>query len=163
MTEQLSLHLGCSRLLVLALSGAHVLAAVGLWLAPMPLAWGAIGSLGLAGHLVLVLRRDAWRTGARSTVELELRPDRSVRARSPAGVWSDYRVAGSSFASPFLSVLNLSPAGRGRGRTVLIARDDLDADSFRRLRVWLGWRYRRNTEDGADAGPEPLPATGRSQ
>ena len=156
MIERLALRLGASRLLVFALSGAHLLAGVGLWLAPLPLAWAVVGSLGLAGHLVLVLRRDAWRTAAASVVGLELRTDRSARACSPAGLWSDYRVAGSSFTSPVVAVVNLSAAGRGRGRTILIAKDDLDADTFRRLRVWLGWRYGRSSELEAGAGPRTV-------
>ena len=52
------------------------------------------------------------------------------------------RFAGSTFVSARLTVLNLRPE-RGRGRNaVLITTDNVDPDGFRRLRIWLRWRYR---------------------
>lgn len=151
--DQLSLRLGTSRLLVLALSGAHAVAAAGLGLSPLAYPWVILGCLGLAGHLVVVLRRDAWRTATGSIVGLELRADRSVRVCFSGELWSDSRIAGSSFTSPTLAIVNLRLAGQGPERAVLIARDALDADTFRRLRVWLGWRYRGNAKVEGDAGP----------
>jgi len=88
------------------------------------------------------LRRHAWRTAASSVVELELRDDRSISARSRAGDWVDYQVEVGSFVSPLLTVLRLRPKARRLVRSVLITPDSLDPDSFRRLRVWLRWRYR---------------------
>ena len=142
MAERPVLLLGPSRLLAATLGGAHALSAAALWLTPLPFAWRLAGSLGLAGHLAWSLRRHAWRTAASSVVELELRDDRSISARSRAGDWVDYQVEVGSFVSPLLTVLRLRPKARRLVRSVLITPDSLDPDSFRRLRVWLRWRYR---------------------
>jgi toxin CptA len=140
MAERLSLRLGASQTLTRVLSGAHILAAGALWAAPVPAVLAVAGSLVLALHLASALRRHAWRSDARALVELELREDCSAAARSRAGEWKTYRVAGSSFVSPRLTVLNLRPE-RGLGRNaVLITADNADPDGFRRLRVWLRWR-----------------------
>jgi toxin CptA len=122
------------------LAGSHALAAGALWLAPLGATWIVAGNLALGGHFVWVLRQHAWRSAAGSVVELELREDCSVSARSRAGRWLGYQVSGASFVSPHLTVLNLRADARWRARSVLITPDSLDADSFRRLRVWLRWR-----------------------
>jgi len=124
------------------LGSAHLLAAAALWLTPLPAALPLAGSLALSVHLLWVLRRQAWRSAAASLVELELRADCSVSARSRGGIWRAYRVAGSSFVSPLLTVVNLRLEGARWGRAVLITADSLDPESFRRLRVWLRWRCR---------------------
>jgi toxin CptA len=147
MVERLSLHLGPSRLLAALLGSTHVLAAGALWLAPLPLAWVLAGSLALLAHLAWLVRLHAWRSDAGALIDLELLDDCSVSVRSRTGPWEPYRIAGSSFVSRPLVVLNLRSAVERRTRGVLIAADSLDADSFRRLRVWLRWRWR----DGADA------------
>jgi toxin CptA len=142
MAEKLSLHLGPSRLLGVLLGSAHVLAAGAVWLAPLPVGCALAASGAFAAHLAWVLRRHAFRSDAGASIELELLDDCSVSVYSRAGVSRAYRIAGSSFVSPLLTVLNLR-TGIGHGaRTVLIASDSLDADSFRRLRVWLRWRWR---------------------
>jgi toxin CptA len=149
--ERPFLLLGPSRLLASALGGAHALAAAALWLTPLPFAWRLAGSLGLAGHLAWSLRRHAWRTAARSVVELELRDDCSILARPRAGGWVDYQLDGGSFVSPLLTVLRLRPEARRLVCSVLITPDSLDPDSFRRLRVWLRWRYRSPADKRAVA------------
>jgi toxin CptA len=86
-------------------------------------------------------------------VELELREDCSVSARSRAGRWTGYQVSGASFVSPLLTVLDLHADARWRGRSVLITQDSLDADSFRRLRVWLRWRCGGQADQSGAAAP----------
>jgi toxin CptA len=152
MAERLSLRLRPSRALTWLLAGAHAMAATALWLAPFAAAWSLAGSVALATYLVWVLRQHAWRNAAGSVVELELRDDCSVSARSHAGRWTGYQVSGATFVSPLLTVLNLDAQAGWRGRSVLITPDSLDADSFRRLRVWLRWRCGRQADrSGAPA------------
>ncbi len=147
MVERLSLRLGPSRLLAGLLGSTHILAAGALWLAPLPLAWALACSLALSAHLVWLVRLHAWRSGANALIDLELLDDCSVFVCSRTGAQERYRIAPSSFVSRPLVVLNLrSGVGRHRTRRVLIAADSLDAESFRRLCVWLRWRWR----DGAD-------------
>jgi len=129
----------------------HALATVALLLTPGPFAWRLAGSLGLAGHLAWTLRRHAWRTTAGSIVELEMHEDCSISARSHAEGWVDYEVEVGSFVSPLLTVLRLGRESRRLVCSVLIMPDSLDPDSFRRLRVWLRWRYRSGADRRAVA------------
>ena len=127
------------------LGGAHVVPAAALWLAPIPVVYALACSVALAVHLAWVVRRYALRTDAGALVELEVVDGGSVSVRTRAGVRRVYRVGGSSFVSPVLTVLNLrSETGRATHR-VLVAADSVDANGFRRLRVWLRWRGREQT------------------
>jgi toxin CptA len=140
MVERLSLRLGPSRLLAAMLGGAHVVAAAALWLAPIPVVYALACSVALVVHLAWVVRRHALRTDAGALIELEVVDGGSVSVSTRAGVRRVYRVGGSSFVSPVLTVLNLrSETGRARHH-VLVAADSVDANGFRRLRVWLRWR-----------------------
>ena len=126
-----------SWLLAWMLTGAYTVATAGVWLAPFAMAWGGGASLILAGALVRDLRLHASRTAAAAIVVLDLRADCSVVAVSFGGVAREYQVARSTFVAPFLTVLCLRGDGPLRARFVLVVPGSLDADSFRRLRVWL--------------------------
>jgi len=141
MVERLSLRLGPSRLLAAVFAGAHVVAGAALWLAPVPVIYALVCSGALSIHLIWVVRRHALRSDARALIDLELTEDGSVSGRTRAGLRRAYRVAGSSFVSPFLTVLSLRSETAPWTRHVLIPADSVDADSFRRLRVWLRWRW----------------------
>ena len=141
MVERLSLRLGPSRLLAAVFAGAHVVAGAAQWLAPVPVIYALVCSGALSIHLIWVVRRHALRSDARALIDLELTEDGSVSGRTRAGLRRAYRVAGSSFVSPFLTVLSLRSETAPWTRHVLIPADSVDADSFRRLRVWLRWRW----------------------
>jgi toxin CptA len=143
MAERLSLRLVPSRRLARMLGGAYLLTAAALWLAPVPVGWALACSLAVFVHLAFAVRRHAWLSAPGSLIQLDLLVDDcSVWGRSHAGNWKRYRVAGSSFVSPPLTVPNLRSGVGHRTRAVLVAPDSLDPDSFRRLRVWLRWRWR---------------------
>jgi toxin CptA len=140
MAERMSLQLRPSSALTWLFAGGHVLGAAGLWLAPFAAVWSVAGSLALAAHLIWVLRQHAWRNAAGSVVALELRENCSVSVLTSGGRRGDYQVGRATFVSPLLTVLDLRAEAGHRRCSVLIAPDGLDADSFRRLRVWLRWR-----------------------
>ena len=137
MNERLSLRLQPSSILAWLLVAAYTLAAAAVWLAPFAAVWSGAASLILAGAVLRDLRRHAWQTAAAAVVALELREDCSVAALSREGDWREYQVARSTFVGPFLTVLGLKGEAPPRARFVLIVPGSLDADSFRRLRVWL--------------------------
>ena len=142
MPDRLSIRLRPSVRLAVLLGAAHAAGALGFWLAPIPrpLAAGATAVVGVS--LVRALRRHALRISADALIELELRDDGSAAACSHAGGWADYRVDGSSFVSSALTIVNLRVPGSARLCSALVTRDNVDAEAFRRLRVWLGWRSR---------------------
>jgi toxin CptA len=137
------------------LGGAHVLAGAALWLAAVPVVYALACSVALSLHLAWVGRRDALRTDAHALIELDVLEDGLVSACTRAGVRCAYRVGGSSFVSPLLTVLNLRPEGGRWTRHILIAADSVDAESFRRLRVWLRWRWRAGVQNADSAQPRP--------
>lgn len=139
----LSISLGPSRLLLVLLATMHGVAAGGLWLVPGPLWPKALLGLSLAASLVFHGARDAWRLLGRSAVALRLRSDCKCEIGNRLGGWQEARLLGSSFVSPYLTVLNLRPEGRRFARHVVILPDAVDADAFRRLRVLLRWKCSR--------------------
>jgi len=141
MVERLSLRLGPSRLLAAVFAGAHVAAGAALWLAPVPVIYALVCNVVLSVHLVWVVRRHALRADARALIDLELTEDGSVSVCTRAGLRRAYRVAGSTFVSPLLTVLSLRSETAPWTRHVLVPADSVDPDSFRRLRVWLRWRW----------------------
>jgi len=71
---------------------------------------------------------------------LRLDADCRCEFQTLAGVWHEAVLLGSSFVAPHLTVLNLKPAGGRLAKHLVILPDAIDAEDFRRLRVWLKWR-----------------------
>ena len=153
MSDRLSIQLRSSVGLMLLMGVAHLLGLLGFWLAPLPwpVAGGATAMIGIS--LVRTLRRHALRVSADALVELELRDDGSAAARSRDGGWADYRVDGSSFVSSVLTIVNLRGRGGRRVHAVLVTRDNVETEAFRRLRVWLGWRFSAGSDTDASNQP----------
>ena len=47
---------------------------------------------------------------------------------------------GSTYVSPYLTVLNLKEEGGSLLKSVVILTDAIDSEEFRQLRVWLRWK-----------------------
>ena len=62
----------------------------------------------------------------------------SVQARH--GAWSDYAVLGNTYVAPYLTVMNLRQTDSHALKRIVILPDSLDAEEFRKLRVWLRWK-----------------------
>ena len=140
MSGPLRLQLQPSRRLAAALYTANGVAALALWLSPLPVVLSIAAGVALAMSAASSVRRHAFRSAASSLVELELYEDCTLSARSADGRWLHYRLVGSSFVSRVLAVLNLRTESAWGRRSVLIACDGIEAEAFRRLRVWLQWR-----------------------
>jgi toxin CptA len=134
----LRLRLAPSRQLAWLLGLGHAGAVLLSWITPLkwwlslPLSLAALASLRYG------LRYHALRSAPDALVGLELRPDGSAAVRDRSGRWTQAQVLGSSFVSPGLTILNLRLAKAHC--SLVVAPDSLDADDFRRLRVWLRWR-----------------------
>lgn len=138
--ETLTIEAGPSRRLAVLISGMHGFAAAVVWLVPLPL-WLAIALMPvLLGSAWFYLRHDCLRTLPRSVVALRLHADCRCEFQTRAGAWQEAELLGSSFVSPYLTVLNLRPAGGRFARHLVILPDAVDSDGFRRLRMWLRWR-----------------------
>lgn len=131
---------GPSRRLAGLIAGMHVLAAAMFWLVPVPQWLAASLMPAFVGSAAHALRRDAFRTLRHSLIAVRLDADCRCAFQTRAGAWHDAALLGSSFVSPYLTVLNLRPAGGRRTKHLVLLPDAVNAEDFRRLRVWLKWR-----------------------
>jgi toxin CptA len=71
-------------------------------------------------------------------VALEVTEGGRVSFRTRQGEWRECELLGSSYVSPYLTILNLEPPG-ARVRHAVLVPDNVEAQDFRRLRTWLRW------------------------
>ncbi|HWT28123.1 MAG TPA: protein YgfX [Methylophilaceae bacterium] len=57
----------------------------------------------------------------------------------------------TSFVAPYLTILHCRLAGRWSSQSVVILPDAVDAEAYRRLRVWLRWGYQDSSDEAAGA------------
>jgi toxin CptA len=120
------------------IAGACVLAVLPAW-------WvAAILTGALCASLVWHLRRDALRLSSDAVIEITLREHGRCELLTRGGAVLEGTVAGSSFVSPWLTVVNVRLEGGRRLRSVVVMPDCAAAEERRRLRVWL--RYRAQPE-----------------
>jgi toxin CptA len=150
MSGPLRLRLKRSKSLALLLCAAHVVPAAALWASPLPIVADIGGSVLLALSATWSVRGHAFRTAPGSVVELELYEDCTLSARTADGRWLQCKMVGSSFCSRVLTVLNLRSESAWGVHPVLISADSVEPDAFRRLRIWLRWRYAAVSLNGID-------------
>lgn len=138
--ETLTIAVGPSRRLAGLLVGMHGFAVVMFWLAPLPHWLAALLMPLFIGSAWHTLRRDGFRTQQGSLIALRLDADGRCEFQTRTGAWREAALLGSSFVAPYLTVLNLKPAGGRLVKHLVILPDAVDAEDFRRLRVWLKWR-----------------------
>ena len=116
-----------------------VIALVGmpLWLQLILIA-ALVGSLAFEIKTVLLRAPDA-------VVTLEFASDDTLTIQTRRGNWIRCEVLGSTYVTYFLSILNLNEQGGGRTKRVVILPDSIDAEDFRKLRVWLRWKEERRS------------------
>ena len=90
--------------------------------------------------LALNVRRYAWLRAPDSIVALEIASDDAFSLRLQGGDWLPCVALGSTYVTGFVVVANLKDAEQGRGYHAVILPDGIDAEDFRRLRIWLRWK-----------------------
>ena len=136
----LKLSLRPSRLLATLLALAHGAAIAIILFVSIPPWVQAIAVTCLVVQLIFVVRRYALLLAPDSPVAIEIHSDNTISGQARRGKWSEYAVLGDSYVTAFLTVLNLRGAESHAVKRVVILPDSMDAEEFRRLRVWLRWR-----------------------
>jgi hypothetical protein len=136
----LDLKLQPSRTLVFLLAMAHLLSLLVVWLLPLTQAVQIISSLLIMASFLFHLRRDGLLAASHSILQLRLDPECNCTYQTRAGAWREARLLSSSMATPWLSVLNLSPENSRLTRHIVIFPDSADAESRRKMRVLLRWK-----------------------
>lgn len=102
-----------------------------------------------------------WRHGLgrhpRAIRRLDLDAEGRVYLMDGSGQPQPARIQASSVVTPWLTVLDFATE-TGR-RSLLLTPERVDAEAYRRLRVWLRWGWRPDTPDsaGGSATPETPP------
>ena len=95
----------------------------------------------LLANLAYVVARAALLRGSSAVVALEVTSDNALSIQTRSGEWIECEVLGSTYVVSFLTVLNLREIEKGSVRHIMILPDSMDAEDFRRLRVWLRWKH----------------------
>lgn len=132
---------GSSRILAGILVSAHVAGGALLAVTDLPWVWKIAALPLFLGSLMFALRHHAWRLTPAAVVGLHLEPEGKVVFLRRDGLVLEGLLLGSSFVSPWLTVLNLRPEGRRRSVPLVILPDAVEREAFRQLRVWLKWKY----------------------
>ena len=136
----LHISLNPSRLLAAILITAHA-GAIGLILnVELPQWVKFAAAVGLVIQCIIVVYRDALLRGAKPIIALEVTSDHGINIQTRRGGWQECKVLGSTYVTPFLTIMNLRLSGERMARHVTLLPDSLDRDEFRRLRVWLKWK-----------------------
>lgn len=122
------------------LAFAHGAAIAAVILVDIPFPVKAIGAAGLAAYWLVFIRRQSLLLTAGSAVAIEISSDNKLSVQTRCGEWSECEVLGSTYVMPYLTVLNLRQSDSRATRRIVILRDSIDAEDFRKLRVWLRWK-----------------------
>ncbi|MDD5058593.1 MAG: hypothetical protein PHQ60_12035 [Sideroxydans sp.] len=87
---------------------------------------------------VFIGLRDAGLNLAKSCVAFILENENSITLIQRNGQHLTGRISAGSLVVPFLVLMNISLAGRGK-RSIVLLPDNMSREAFRRLRVLLRW------------------------
>ena len=103
----------------------------------------------LNAAILASLAHSVWRhallRGSHSSVEIEIANRGAGAVRDRNGEWHEVDILGTSYVTPWLTVLNVRLRLSGRPRHILLVPDSIGADDFRHVRVLLKWA-RPNSE-----------------
>lgn len=106
----------------------------------MPLWLKLIAVTALVINLGFEMWRNALMRDADAVVAIGIAADNALSIQTRRGDWVDCTVRGDTYVASFLVVLNLRRLDNERRKIVVILPDAIDAEDFRKLRVWLRWK-----------------------
>jgi toxin CptA len=122
------------------LSVVHLAAFALIMTLVLPL-WGiAFAALILSASAAHGIFLHALQRLPRSITGLEISDNCKLMVRNAGGVWQEAALLRSSFATPYLTIVNFRHPDERRTRSLVILSDRVQPDLFRRLRVLLRWR-----------------------
>lgn len=129
-----------SRILAAILVLAHGAAIAMVILAGMPLWLELIAVAALVASLAFNVRQSVLLRAPDAVIGIEIAPDDKFSIQTRRGAWIECEVLGSTYVISVLTILNLRRTDSGRIARAVILPDSLDAEDFRKLRVWLRWK-----------------------
>ncbi len=122
---------------------AHGAAIAVIALVSLPLWVQLIAIAALAGSFAFEIRQTVLLRAPDAVVALEIAADDTLSVHTRRGNWIKCEVQGRTYVTYFLTILNLKEQGGGRAKRAVILPDSIDAEDFRKLRVWLRWKEER--------------------
>lgn len=135
-----------SRLLAVILIAAHAAALGFLLILSLPPVLLPVVALLLMASVVVSVRRHGLRLTPDAAVCLDFDDRERVRLTCRDGRVCNGLILPSTTVGSLMTVLNVAVDGRRRPVHVILLPDSLNADDFRRLRVWLRWGPRAAAE-----------------
>lgn len=129
-----------SRQLAALLYAAHAVSIVLLWSLTLPVALKVAIAVLVVISLIHYLSQDAWLTAHHAVTAFTLTEARQCTATLHSGKSVTGEVLGGTFVAPYLTVILYQPEGKFFTRSIVIFPDSIDAEIFRKLRVWLRWK-----------------------
>ena len=129
-----------SRALATFLLGVHALSFLAAWLNPLPVWLRSLIALGVLLSLWLNVRRSRAET---EIIGLRIKPDVAWDLHTREGPIIEASLLGSSLVNPWFVLLHFR--AEKKRYSLLICRDSLNAEEFRRLRVTLRVVGRENS------------------
>lgn len=136
----LRVNLRSSRLLTVILALAHGAAIAVILLVDLPIGVKAVAATGLAVYWLVFVRRLPLLLTAGSVMAIEIGSDNKLSVQTNRGEWDECEVLGSTYVTPYLTVLNLRQSENRVARRIVILPDSINVEDFRKLRVWLRWK-----------------------
>ena len=103
--------------------------------------WARIAGAGiLIVQWVFCMRRHALMLAADSPTGIEINSNNEFSLGMRSCEWRNYDVLGSTYVMPYLTVLQLQQKGGRAINRIALLPDSLQAEDFRKLRVWLRWK-----------------------
>ncbi len=136
----LKVRLRPSWILAAILAAAHGAAIVIIALVSMALWLQLIAIAALAASLIYEIRHTVLLRAPDAVVALEIASDDALSIQTRGGDWIRCEVLGSTYVTYLLVILNLKDLEHGRVKRAVILPDSIDAEDFRKLRVWLRWK-----------------------
>jgi toxin CptA len=128
--------------LTLLLSAVHVIA-IGLFLVlPLPIWLKVAAILAFCTSFAFYFERNARLAAPNSIIALETGEDCTCVIETRNGRQLDGILLPTSYVSASLTLLNLKAHGERLARHVVILPDAINSEDFRKLRVFLRWKYK---------------------
>lgn len=128
-------------MLAAILVAVHCAAIILIVLVGLPQWLQAVAIATLVVSLVFYVRQTALLRSPHAVIAIEVASDDAFSVQTRRGDWLECEVLGSTYVASFLTVLNLRELEKRAVRHVVILPDGVDAEDFRRLRVWLRWKH----------------------
>jgi toxin CptA len=136
----LRITLGRSGLLAVILLLAHACAVSLVLMIELPQWLKVAAATALILQCAFLVHRRALLLDAQAVLALEVASDHRMNIQTRSGGWQACDVLGSTYVTPYLTIMNLQLAGERMAKHVVLLPDSLDRDDFRKLRVWLKWK-----------------------